>query len=145
MQKILVAVDASARAKDVLAAAVALARKTGAKLRLFRAVPLPPELPTNLWAVSPDQIVETTLATARRQLQELADTVPGPYLDGATAQVGVAWDAICAAAREHDVDLIVVGSHGYRLLDRLVGTTAAKVVNHADRTVLVVREPHGAR
>jgi hypothetical protein len=27
----------------------------------------------------------------------------------------------------------------------VLGTTAAKVVNHADRSVLVVREPHGAR
>jgi nucleotide-binding universal stress UspA family protein len=37
------------------------------------------------------------------------------------------------------VDLIVIGSHGYDALDRLLGTTAAKVVNHADRSVLVVR------
>ena len=44
-------------------------------------------------------------------------------------------------AREEDVDLIVLGSHGFDVLDRIVGTIAAKVVNHADRAVLVVRSP----
>ena len=51
------------------------------------------------------------------------------------------WDAICAAAIAEDVDAIVIGSHGYDVLDRLTGTTAAKVVNHADRTVIVIRAP----
>jgi nucleotide-binding universal stress UspA family protein len=49
------------------------------------------------------------------------------------------WDGICRAAIELDADLIVLGSHGYGALDRVLGTTAAKVVNHADRSVLVVR------
>jgi universal stress protein F len=44
------------------------------------------------------------------------------------------------AAAENDVDMIVIGSHGYHGLDRVLGTTAAKVVNHADRSVLVVRD-----
>ena len=55
-------------------------------------------------------------------------------------RIGNPWSAICAAAREHDVDLVVVGSHGYEGVDHLIGTTAAKVVNHCDRSVLVVRE-----
>ncbi|HVU00723.1 MAG TPA: universal stress protein [Polyangiaceae bacterium] len=33
-----------------------------------------------------------------------------------------------------------MGSHGYGTLDRVLGTTAAKVVNHAARSVLVVRD-----
>jgi nucleotide-binding universal stress UspA family protein len=44
-------------------------------------------------------------------------------------------------ATEEDVDLIVIGSHGYHDADRVLGTTAAKVVNHADHSVLVVRAP----
>jgi nucleotide-binding universal stress UspA family protein len=42
-------------------------------------------------------------------------------------------------ARAIGADLIVIGSHGYGGLDRVLGTTAARVVNHADRSVLVVR------
>jgi nucleotide-binding universal stress UspA family protein len=34
----------------------------------------------------------------------------------------------------------VIGCHGYSGLDRVIGTTAGKVVNHADRSVFVVRE-----
>ena len=139
MNSILVALDSSRRASDVLATAVALARGTGGKLRLLRAVGLPPELPSNVWAMPQPQIVETFLVTAKRELEELAATVPPELFGGATAQVGVPWDAICRYAREHDVDLIVIGAHGYGLLDRIIGTTAAKVVNHADRSVLVVR------
>jgi len=32
-----------------------------------------------------------------------------------------------------------MGSHGYGFLERLVGTTAARIVNHARCSVLVVR------
>lgn len=139
MNSILVAVDSSPRALEVLVAAVALARATGAKVRLLRVVGLPPELPANVWAMPQTQLVESFVETAKKELEMLASEVPPELLDGATAQVGVAWDAICSSAREHDVDLIVIGAHGYGLLDRIVGTTAAKVVNHADRPVLVVR------
>jgi nucleotide-binding universal stress UspA family protein len=39
--------------------------------------------------------------------------------------------------------LIVIGSHGFSGIDRLLGTTAGRVVNHADRSVIVVRDtPH---
>jgi nucleotide-binding universal stress UspA family protein len=145
MRRILVGLDSSPRAKDVLATAVDLAKRTGAKIRLLRAVPLPPELPANLWALPPAHVTDTMLGIAKRELEEAAREVPPELFDGCSAQVGVAWDAICAAAREHDVDLIVIGSHGYRLLDRLLGTTAAKVVNHADRSVLVVRPRPDAR
>ncbi len=143
MKTILVAVDDSPRAAAVIKTGIDLAQRTGAKIRLLRAVGLPPELPTNAWAL-PTQVVDDALLRAKRELAELAQNVPPELLVGATAQVGIPWDAICSFAKEHEVDLIVIGSHGYRLLDRLIGTTAAKVVNHADRSVLVVREPDGA-
>lgn len=139
MKRILVGLDASPRARHVLETAIDLARRTQSRVRLLRCVSLPPELPTNLWALPPAQMTETFLATAKREIEEAAEQVPAELLDGAYAQVGVAWDALCSAAREIDADLIVIGSHGYGLLDRLLGTTAAKVVNHADRSVLVVR------
>ncbi|HVJ90592.1 MAG TPA: universal stress protein [Labilithrix sp.] len=139
MKRILVGLDSSPRARDVLSAAVDFARRTHSKLRILRCVGLPPELPANIWGVPPAQLTESFLATAKREVEEAGASVPPELLDGAYAQIGVPWDAICAAAREHDADLIVIGSHGYGFLDRLLGTTAAKVVNHADRSVLVVR------
>ncbi len=141
MKRILVAVDASPCAPSVLAAGIELARTSGAKLLLLRAVGLPPEpLPLNGFASPPTQVLDGMMVTAKRDLAELSRRVPSPMLEGASTQVGVAWDTICTFAREHDVDMIVIGSHAYRFIDRIIGTTAAKVVNHADRPVLVVRE-----
>lgn len=123
----------------VLAAAVELAQKTGAKLRLFRAVGWPPDIPTGILPASPDLVMKLLESNARNELAALQCAVPDHLCDGAYAIVGVPWDAICRAGIDYDADLIVVGSHGYGALDRLLGTTAAKVVNHADRSVLVVR------
>ena len=139
MKRILVALDNSPRAKDVLAAAIDLARRTGSKIHLLRAVGLPPELPSHVWAIPPAQVAETFLASARAEIADVSAAVPADLLDGTDTVVGVAWDVICRIAKEQDVDMIVIGSHGYGILDRLLGTTAAKVVNHADRSVLVVR------
>jgi nucleotide-binding universal stress UspA family protein len=141
MKRILVAVDASPCAPSVIEAGIEVARRSGAKLLLLRAVGLPPEpLPLNGFAAPPTQVLDGMMVTAKRDLAELSRRIPSPLFEGASTQVGVAWDAICTFAREHDVDLIVIGSHGYRFIDRIIGTTAAKVVNHADRPVLVVRE-----
>ena len=145
MKRILIALDASPNASAVLDAGIDLARRLDARILLLRAVRLPPEpLPDNSFAAPPTQLVDSFIVTAKRDLAELASRVPPHLLEGATAEVGVAWDAICSHGRDHDVDMIVIGSHDYRLLDRILGTTAAKVVNHADRPVLVVR-PKGRR
>jgi nucleotide-binding universal stress UspA family protein len=53
---------------------------------------------------------------------------------------GRAWREINAYARDREVDLIVVGSHGRRGLPRaLLGSVAEKVVRTAPCPVLVVR------
>ena len=140
MKKILTCLDSSPRAVPVLAAAVDLARRTGAKLTLFRSVGLPPELAhDDIVGVSPHQLVERLLESARESLRKLGAEVPPDLLDGIEVRVGTPWNAICAEATALGVDLVVIGSHGYGGFDRILGTTAAKVVNHADRSVLVVR------
>jgi nucleotide-binding universal stress UspA family protein len=142
MKRILVALDTSPRAPKVLAAAVKLAESSGAKLVLFRAVGVPPDFPRELLTYSGDHSLEDYLITnARRDLEQTAKGVPADRIEKVEAVLGTAWDAICTTARETSADLIVIGSHGYGTLDRVLGTTAAKVVNHADRNVLVVRTP----
>lgn len=140
MKRILVALDSSPRAKEVLDAGVDLARRTGSKIHLLRAVGLPPELPTHVWAIPPAEVTEQFVAAARAEIGSVAAHLPPELFDATETVVGVAWDVICRVAKEQDVDMIVIGSHGYGILDRLLGTTAAKVVNHADRSVLVVRQ-----
>ena len=76
---------------------------------------------------------------AHGDLQRIAERVDPSLIEQIVTAFSIPWDGICRAAREHAVDLIVIGSHGYGGIDRLLGTTAAKVVNHADRNVLVVK------
>jgi nucleotide-binding universal stress UspA family protein len=54
-------------------------------------------------------------------------------------ELGTAWRAVCDTAKADAVDLVVIGSHSYGGLDRLLGTTAAKIVDHAPCSVYVVR------
>ena len=141
MKKILVGIDGSPRQEGVVAAAAALAHKTGAKLVFFRAVHLPSELPPDAYQLPPSEVTNLLRRRAEAAAQEAAARVTPELVSGAHVEIGAPWQAVCRAAVEHDVDMIVIGSHGYDTLDRVIGTTAAKIVNHADRAVLVVRAP----
>jgi nucleotide-binding universal stress UspA family protein len=141
MKKLLVCLDGSPKQKDVLSAAVTLARTFGAKLVLFRSVGVPAELPAAAYSMNVDDVPALLERQAQSALAELAKDVPADVYAGVRVSIGIPWPSIERAADEEDVDMIVVGSHGYHGLDRVLGTTAAKVVNHADRSVLVVRDP----
>jgi nucleotide-binding universal stress UspA family protein len=140
MKKLLVCLDGSDRQHDVLAAAISLARHARARLVLFRSVGVPVDVPPAAYAMKVEDVPALLQRQADEALAELADKVPPELYAGRRVSIGVPWPAIERAAAEEDVDLIVIGSHGYQGLDRVLGTTAAKVVNHADRSVLVVRD-----
>jgi universal stress protein F len=142
MKTILVGLDGSPRAHRVLAYAESLARSTGSKLVLFRSFGMPPDM-TLAWPASDEPIEVALQAQAQKYLDTCAGKVPKELLGGVRVALGVAWQAVCKAAVDEKADLIVVGSHGYGGIDHLLGTTAARIVNHADRPVLVVRG-HGA-
>lgn len=139
MDRILVGLDASARAEGVLQTAMDLARRTGGKLILFRSVGVPHEIPVEAYAMTPAALAEMLEQEARKYLVEVAGKLPAGMVAETVVTVGTPWQGICAAAEQHNADLVVIGSHGYSGLDRLIGTTASKVVNHAKRSVLVVR------
>lgn len=67
--------------------------------------------------------------------------VPPEIRGGTRLAIGSPWEAICQTAGSLGADLVVVGSHGYGGVDRVLGTTAAKVVNHCACSVLVVKSP----
>jgi universal stress protein F len=139
MDRILVGLDASSRSPAVLATAHALARRAGGKLLLFRAVGLPFEMPREAYSMDPGSIAELLRKNAISYLEALLEEVAPELRLGVHVSTGTPWEAICRAAEERAVDLIVIGSHGYSGIDRVIGTTAAKVVNHATCSVLVVR------
>jgi nucleotide-binding universal stress UspA family protein len=136
----LVALDSSPRAPAVLTAAIRLAAATSTDLVLLRAVGLPGDLPVEAYAMSPQDVVGVLQQRAERELKDLARAIPEPIQYETRVVIGTAWQAICQLAKASNASLIVVGSHGYSGIERLLGTTAARVVNHADRSVLVVRQ-----
>lgn len=141
MKRILVALDGSPRAPKVLEAAIRLAELGGATLVLYRAISVAPDLPRAVLLDANVQLEDVLVANAYRDLERLAERVPPGLLEQIVTAFATPWDGICRAARERDVDLIAIGSHGYGGLDRVLGTVASRVVNHADRNVLVVRTP----
>lgn len=140
MKRILVALDSSSRAPTVLTAALRLADLCDGTLVVYRAIGIPPDMPREVLSVTDLQVEDVLLRNAHESLALLTRDVPPNRIERLATALATPWDGICRAAREYDADLIVLGSHGYSgFLDRLLGTNASKVVNHADRNVLVVR------
>ncbi|HEX3346031.1 MAG TPA: universal stress protein [Polyangiaceae bacterium] len=144
MKRILVGIDGSPRTAGVLAAATTVARAQGGTITLVRAIGLPPEVPANFWKTTDEPLLVVLERHAKEYLDEQAIQLPKELVGERLVVVGVPWQGICEAAHRIDAELIVIGSHGYAGIDRLLGTTAAKVVNHANCSVLVVRDPHAA-
>lgn len=78
------------------------------------------------------------MAEAERRLKDWAATV---LPDGAKCHVvrGGIYDQIIKTADAVGADVICVGSHRPALSDYLVGPNAARVVRHANQSVIVVR------
>jgi nucleotide-binding universal stress UspA family protein len=121
-RRFLVCLDDSPRAPEVLDAAIDLAWRAGARLTLLH----------SLHPDAPAKVAEDFL--------RLGDNlVPSVLLEAVRAHTGRPWRAICREAETLHPDLIIIGSHGFRGLDHLLGTTATRVVNHANCSVLVIR------
>jgi nucleotide-binding universal stress UspA family protein len=136
---IVVGHDGSTLAPQVLAAAVSLAHELGARLLLFRAVGLFTHRPADTSGLRSEQVAELMREAALAGLHAAAATLPSELIAGYEARIDASWQGICDTARERGALLIVIGAHGHGVVDRLLGTTAAKVVNHAPCSVLVVR------
>lgn len=141
--KILVGLDGSPRQSLVLERAVHFAELHGAELHLARAVTVPVHLPAEVWAVDGQMLTDMLLGQAQTELTEIAATLPPATSPHVHVRVGVAADVLCQLADELGATLVVLGTHGYQMLDRVLGTTAAKVVNRANTSVLVVRPAPG--
>lgn len=139
MKRILVCLDASPRATFVLKTASDLAQKTGAKLVLLRSVGLPAEIDQEFYVHAAESMTDLLVGKARKELEALSKDLPAGLVEGHDVHIGTPWDTICREAKARDCDLVILGSHGYSTMDRVLGTTASKVVNHCERSVLVAR------
>jgi nucleotide-binding universal stress UspA family protein len=139
---ILCPVDFSEPSRVALAAAVELARDTGARLHVVHVYHYPSIGMGELGIVGAE-LVEQGIAAVRAALDEWTRDAVARGADKAEARLveGVAWDRICAVAAEVGCELIVIATHGRTgLRHALLGSVAERVVRHAPCSVLVVKE-----
>ena len=143
MPSIIVATDLSPPAEAAFARGLAVAKARNELLVLVSADTTIELIPT---APEPDGPALSQLGTdfEAEAARRLADLVARATAAGVTVRtiraVGDPVDLLIAAARDHDADLIVVGSHGRTgILRFLLGSTAERIVGHAPISVLVAR------
>lgn len=146
-RRILVPVDGSPTSKLGLQEAIKLAKATGAKLRLVYAV--------NDFVIDSDYLTPPTYELlleglridGREILEEakqMASQAEVEFTTDLLETTGRVSELILAAAREWPADLIVMGTHGRRGLNRLVlGSDAEMVLRSAPVPVLFVRSRAG--
>jgi nucleotide-binding universal stress UspA family protein len=136
--KILVANDGSDSAFRALSTAIKLARRTAAELHMICVVELP-YIPSSVGEV------EAEHEEAERRFGKIFDrskmlgTMQGLTLKCHSA-TGRAVPTITSFVRTHDIDLLVVGYGGFpAFLNRLVGSTAERLIAQAPCAVVVVK------
>lgn len=125
-----------------------LAAQLGAQLHLLHVIEdLRAVVPDYYYGavVWPQDLLEQMEAGAQRSLEKLVEA-HGDTAQPAVLAVrqGTPFRTIVKYAEEHDVDLVVIGSHGRSGLGRMVmGSVAERVVRHAPCPVLTVRADSG--
>ena len=86
------------------------------------------------------QIPDETFEKRRHEIERSLEKVAG-QLEGATAHLesGHAGNNIINFANENEIDCIIISSHTPKLQKFFLGSTANRVVTHAECTVLVIR------
>jgi nucleotide-binding universal stress UspA family protein len=145
IQKILFPTDFSRCSRQAFAHALFLAEQHEATLQLFHAVILHEDDPVDPERHFPEskELLETMFEIADSQLAalvELHEEHPVTLQEFRTRGLSPA-GLILEHAREHDVDLIVMGTHGRRGASRfLLGSVATQIVRVSPVPVLTLRE-----
>lgn len=146
-EKILVAVDGSSTSSAALGEALELAKSCQAKLRLLHVVDSPYAYPDVMYGHVAGDLEELRRAFRKAGLDILDEAVAQARQAGLEPDTrlyesngGRVTDGIVEEARRWGADLIVVGTHGRRALDRLLlGSVAEGTARTAPVSVLLVR------
>lgn len=143
-RKILVCLDGSSLAEQVLPYATEVAQRFGSRVVLLQVIHLPAS-----FAAAAAQGGEKILAEevgrlageARAYLEREAASLQEKGLEvEAVALEGTPSETVVTYARENEVDLIAIGTHGRKSLGRLVfGSVADYVLKHSSIPVLTVK------
>jgi nucleotide-binding universal stress UspA family protein len=137
-ERILVAIDGSDWSDRAFAKAVELAKVTRARLTALAVEGPLPAYAATIGEVEEvkrekDAFFETLAARARRDAAAAGVPVEVEIRAGHAAEL------ISQVAAEGGYDLVVLGYRGHFLRDRLLGSTADRVAEHAPCPVMIVR------
>ncbi|RRD57376.1 universal stress protein [Comamonadaceae bacterium OH2545_COT-014] len=142
---ILVPVDGSATALAAVEKAAAVAKAFGSEVTAIYVIdPYPFTGVGAEFAYGQDQYLSAATAEANAAIGAVASqmSAAGVPVQTRVVESHSAWRGILEAAESAGADLIVMGSHGRRGLEKLVlGSVAQRVLANAKLPVLVVRGP----
>jgi universal stress protein A len=141
LKKILVPSDFSPASSKAFKYALRFAKQFGADLTLLHVLePAPP----SLMGITPSPgFFESELVNAEKNFRAwiASARAVGVIKAQSTVRTGLAAHEILEAAKELDVDLIVIATHGFSGWKHFcIGSTAERVARSAPCPVLVVRE-----
>ena len=144
-EHVLVPIDFSAYSDHALDYAITCASKLQARLTLLHVIESLPVRGVDAVTLPQDYLQELEVV-ANRNMQAYLARVAAAGLKGEVAVVhGTPFRVITAVAKERQVDLIIMGTHGRtRLRHLLLGSVAERVVRLAPCPILVVRTPVAA-
>jgi nucleotide-binding universal stress UspA family protein len=117
---------------------IGVARNLGNKDAKIKLVYIVEDVPAFINSELPSGLLDQKCAEAKDELKAIA-RASGLKPSDTEVRAGSAATAILTAAKEGDADLIIIGSHKPGLQDYFLGSTASRVVRHAECAVLVVR------
>ncbi len=141
IKKILCAVDLSDHSKSIAEYTILLAKATGAEVLVVYTAP---SLSQYVGFHVPPNTIENFVGEIVSGAEKSMDNFVSENFPGINAKshvlIGYAAEEIVRKAEEENADLIVMGTHGRKGLDRILfGSVAEKVVKNAKPPVLTVR------
>jgi nucleotide-binding universal stress UspA family protein len=145
-QRILVATDGSKLSKKAVSSAIDLAAVCGAELVALKVVPRYPQSYFEGGIALENNEVQAVEQRWADEGQAVVDAVKkaadakGVKSKAVVVKSDVVSDALLAAAKKHQCDLIVMASHGRKGIKRLLlGSETQHVLTHSSIPVLVLR------
>lgn len=135
-KNILLATDGSRYSESATERAIDFAGSYGGDLKVVSVVDVPPEF----YGEAPN-VVDNLIGKAKGFIEQVRKKAEAHNIPTATfVGEGDAYSVITRLAREQDIDIIIMGSHGRTGLKRLLmGSVTEKVIGHAICPVLIVR------
>jgi nucleotide-binding universal stress UspA family protein len=141
IERILVPTDLGVESERTIEYGFVLARRFGAHLTLLHVLKEPCTVEQMKGADACDAVVEERMRS-KNMLKSIAEEVRKHYPDCDTEfRDGKRWEQIVYMAKEQNIDLIVISTHHYNWLKRLVyGCDAGQILSQARCPILVLHD-----